>query len=89
VAKLLDADVAPTQVFPVPPIPSDERFQAITTAAEIVREGEQMHHCVVTRASDAMAGRARCIASTWPASVRRSRSSLGVMGNRFRSTSSG
>jgi len=54
--KLLEADAAPTQVFPRPPIPSDARFQAITTVAELVREGEQMHHCVVTRASDAMAG---------------------------------
>jgi len=39
-----------------PPIPSDDRFRAITTVAEIVREGEQMHHCVVTRAADALAG---------------------------------
>ena len=54
--KLLDSDVLPTQVFPAAPIPSDERFQAIATVAEIVQEGEQMHHCVVTRASDAMAG---------------------------------
>jgi hypothetical protein len=54
--KLLEADVAPTQAFPVPPIPSDDRFRAITSVAEIVREGDQMHHCVVTRASDAMAG---------------------------------
>jgi hypothetical protein len=55
-AKLLEADVAPTQVFPVPPIPSDERFSAITNVAEIIQEAERMKHCVVTRAADVAAG---------------------------------
>lgn len=55
-AKLLEADVAPTQVFPAPPIPSDERFAAITNVAEIIQEAEKMKHCVVTRAADVAAG---------------------------------
>ena len=55
--NLLDSEVSPTQVLPAPPIASDERFQAITTVAELVQEGEQMHHCVVTRAADVMARR--------------------------------
>jgi hypothetical protein len=55
--KLLDSEVSPTQAFPAPPIVLDERFQAITTVAELVLEGEQMHHCVVTRAADVMARR--------------------------------
>ena len=55
-ARLLEADVAPTQVFPAPPIPSDERFSAITNVAEIIQEAERMKHCVVTRAADVAAG---------------------------------
>jgi hypothetical protein len=55
-AKLLEADVAPTQAFPIPPIPSDQRFSAITNVAEIIQEAERMKHCVATRAGDVMAG---------------------------------
>jgi hypothetical protein len=55
-AKLLEADVAPTQVFPAPPIPSDERFSAIANVAELLAEAERMKHCVVTRAADVAAG---------------------------------
>ena len=33
-----------------------EQFQAITTAAELVQEADRMKHCVVTRASEVMAG---------------------------------
>jgi hypothetical protein len=55
-AKLLEADVAPTQVLPPPPIPSDERFRAIANVAEIIQEAERMKHCVATRAGDVMAG---------------------------------
>jgi hypothetical protein len=55
-AKLLEADVAPTQVFPAPPIPSDERFSAITNVAELLAEAEKMKHCAVTRAADVAAG---------------------------------
>jgi hypothetical protein len=54
--KLLEADVAPTQAFPAPPIPSDERFGAITNVLEIIQEAERMKHCVATRAGDVMAG---------------------------------
>jgi hypothetical protein len=54
--KLLDTDVSPEQAFPAPPISSDERFSAIANVAELVREGEEMHHCVVTRVADVMAG---------------------------------
>ncbi len=55
-AKLLEADVAPTQVFPAAPIPSDERFSAISNVAELIQEAERMKHCVVTRAADVAAG---------------------------------
>jgi hypothetical protein len=55
-AKLLEADVAPTQAFPAPPIPSDERFAAIANVAELIQEAERMKHCVVTRAADVAAG---------------------------------
>ncbi len=55
-AKLLEADVAPTQVFPTPSIPSDDRFSAITNVAELIQEAERMKHCVVTRAADVAAG---------------------------------
>jgi hypothetical protein len=55
-AKLLEADVAPTQVFPAPPIPSDERFSGIANVTELLAEAERMKHCVVTRAADVAAG---------------------------------
>ena len=54
---LLDAELPATQAFPPLPIPSDARFQGITTVGEVIAEAERMHHCVVTRASDVMAGR--------------------------------
>jgi hypothetical protein len=55
-AKLLEADVAPTQTFPAPPILPDERFAAIVNVAELIQEAEKMKHCVATRAGDVMAG---------------------------------
>jgi hypothetical protein len=55
-AKLLEADVAPTQVFPAPPIRSDDRFSAIANVAELIQEAERMKHCVLTRAADVAAG---------------------------------
>jgi hypothetical protein len=55
-AKLLEADVAPTQAFPAPPIPSDEGFATISNVAELIQEAERMKHCVVTRAADVAAG---------------------------------
>ena len=54
--SLLDAELPAAQVFPPPPIPSTERFDAIGSVAEVIKEAERMHHCVVTRAQDVMAG---------------------------------
>ena len=39
-----------------PPIPSDSRFQAITTLRALRDEGRAMRHCVATRARDVLAG---------------------------------
>jgi hypothetical protein len=39
-----------------PPIPSDSRFQAITTLGALREEGRTMRHCVATRARDVLAG---------------------------------
>jgi hypothetical protein len=49
-------DLDPRLSFGRPPIPSDDRFQAITTVAELIKEGKVMQHCVATRAQDIQAG---------------------------------
>lgn len=55
--SVLRSDVNPAQALPPPPIPSCGRFTAIRTIAELIDEGEKMHHCVVTRAPEVMEGR--------------------------------
>ena len=39
-----------------PPIPSNSRFQAITTLRALREEGRTMRHCVATRARDVLTG---------------------------------
>jgi hypothetical protein len=55
--KVLGTGVDPAQALPAAPIPSCSRFTAIRTIAELIDEGERMHHCVVTRAPEVLAGR--------------------------------
>ena len=87
--SLLDAELPAQQAFPAPPIPSDHRFSAIANVAELIQEAERMHHCVVTRAVDVVAG--RC--ALYRVNVGGERATLelrlGAKGRRWRSTSSG
>jgi hypothetical protein len=54
--KLIDSDNPRARVFPGPPIPSDEHFQAITSVAGLVEEANAMQNCVALRAGRAMVG---------------------------------
>jgi hypothetical protein len=50
------SDLDPALSLGPPPIPPDDRFQAVTTVGELQEEGKTMRHCVATRASDILAG---------------------------------
>jgi len=49
-------DLDPGLSLGPPPIPSDDRFEAITTVGELQGEGASMRHCVAIRAKDILAG---------------------------------
>lgn len=54
---ILDSEVDPFRPFPADPMPASPYFAQIRNAAELADEGEAMHHCVLTRAPEALAGR--------------------------------
>ena len=51
-----ESDLDPGQSLGLPPIPSNNQFEAITTVGELAEEGKMQRHCVSIRASDVLDG---------------------------------